>query len=1464
MKNNYILLVLFLLFSGFMSAQSTEAFGEGTVSTAGPNSNGTVFNTSSSETHAHKYSGSAANNSYNNPNFTLTNFTTCQTSVTLAAHGSNWAGHTNTKYAIEVNGTTIANNLYGDYNVDLTPYIPVTSVKLRNDNNSQFWLAMHATVTINSPVASMPTTVPIVNDVVICSSQLPYTAQATLTQDGTTLKWYSNENGNNLTLNTKTITNSGIHNLWVSQANASGCESVRVPVTINVNEVNATTSVTKSHCITANGSIIVTPTVGTAPFTYLWQDGVTTKDRTNITFGDYSVTITDANNCSKVINATVGITTGMVVTEVSKTDVLCYGDNTGALTINVTGGAEPYTYQWPTNVVTGAGTNSISNLTAGNYTVVITDANNCVTDASFTITQNSHINGYASSGSFNCFLTTNNLVTIEVYGGSGIYTYSWAPYGGTGKTATGLATGDYEVTVTDSNGCQGVVNVSVMNANLEGTVTTSQTNVSCNGGSNGTATITLENLTEEGYYEYEWFPIGGYQPTATNLPAGEYTVTVTTYDYNCEVIHHFTITEPEVLTATIAVVTNSENNTTILQATPTGGTAPYTYLWNTGATTATLSDYSSGNYSCLVTDANGCVAVLAEIQITAPIAFEVSGEGSLCTGYNINIGNSEIGVNYQLQVDGANIGTAIPGTGSSISFSDITTVGTYTVLGTNTVTNASTAMTGAVIVETLDYDLSIIPPTISCFDAHATLSATLTNNDVITGFSGVFAPTYWAYSTTNSDGIVNTTNAPSSISITSGNNLSESSGTTDYSIVIPETGTLSFNWSYTTSDGSAYDYPQFIYENVTTLFTGYDLDGNSPQSGSVTLNVTEGTVFALRMHTLDNSYGPAIVTISNFKLEENSSASSISHEWTASNGGIINGPTNDLSVNAIASGTYTLTSTVNGCTFSDSYTLDFNAPITDVTVWDGQTWSNGFPQLGKKVIIDGNLIVPYQMIACELEITANGNLIISSEGSLNIAGKITNNGNENQFVVDNKATVIQHKDVANEGPATVKVNSAPLYRQDYTLWGSPVIEQNLRAFSPQTLYNRFSSYDETIGTVGDYVQELFTNADIATKNFQSGKGYLIRMPNNWTEYVNDAIAGTSYNGIFKGVPQNGPIVMPISKVKDGLNLVSNPYPSSIIIPVFFGSNPNIEQTIYYWRKRNGAVGTGYATYNNMGFVTLQPGLSGVEDALDSEPYIGSGQGFFVKSTGATQLNFSNGMRNFESNGVFLKQQNPQMNRFKLNLSNNTALVGQTLIGYTAAASAGVDNGYDSSYFNDSSTALTSLINGAEYIIQGLGLPFDVTSSVPLGFKTDVAGTYTISLGTFDGLFAENQDIYIKDNTTGLVHDVKDSSYSFVTEAGVFNSRFEVVYQNSVLGTDNPDLEINKVLVYKEGQGIQINSMQVVMQKVELYDVRGSLLQVLDDVNESKATFSNLAIANQIVLVKITAVDGKVTTRKIVF
>ncbi|MDD3004768.1 T9SS sorting signal type C domain-containing protein [Flavobacterium sp.] len=1458
MKRNYLCLFIILLFAGFMHGQATEIFESETMS---------------SSTHAHLYSGSAANNVYNNPSFTLTNFSTCQTSVTLAAHGSNWAGYNSVRYAIEVNGNTIANNLYGDYNVDLTPYIPVTSVKIRSDGWSQYWLAMHATVTVNSPVASMPTTVPTVTNATLCSSSLPYTTQATLTEGGTTLKWYSNESGSDLSLDSKVITTSGNHTLWVSQADASGCEGVRVPVTINVTDVNATTAVTKSSCLVANGAIVVTPTSGTGPYTYSWQDGITTKDRTNITWGDYAVTVTDSNNCSKVINVTVGMTTDMVVTETSKTNVTCYGGNDGALSINVTGGAAPYSYQWPTSVVTGAGTASISGLTAGTYNVVITDANNCVTNASFNIGQNSQIQGYyfVDGESYNCFPSDNNTATVEAMGGNGEYTYSWAPYGGTAATATNLANGIYEVTVTDGNGCQGIIVVEIYSNGLSGTVTASQTNVTCNGGSNGTATITIDSEFES-FYFYSWYPTGGDGPTATGLSAGVYEVTAFNMDYGCEVKQSFTITEPAPLTASIAVNNEAglpEITTGVLQVTPTGGTAPYTYLWNTGATTATISNFTSDTYSCTVTDANGCVAALAVIDIVFPTDFEISGGGTVCaqdTEKTITVSGSEVGVTYQLQLEGTNVGTALAGTGSALTFSDLIAAGTYTVVATNTFTNASITMTDSVSITAFNYEIEIATPTILCTDNYAVLEANLINENaiIISGFAEDFAPENWTFLNNNTNGNIDTSNVPESIIINGGNDQSESSGNTDYSIVIPATGTLSFNWSYNTNDGAQYDYPQIVYNGNAVIFNNFDLDGSNTQSGNITLGVEVGDTLTLRMYTADNGFGAATVTITDFKFDV-FMGESPTMSWTASNGGELGESIDDFSVYALTSGTYTLTATSGNCTVSSSVEIDFNAPtITGSTTWNGETWSNGEPQIGMKAIIDGNLVISSELTVCEIEVTPNGSITVVTDALLGVIGKIKNNATAADFVVENKGTLIQSKNIQNEGAITVNVNSFPLYRQDYTLWGSPVIAQNLRSFSPQTLFNRFSSYDETLGTVGDYVQEIVTNQDMLTKNFVAAKGYLIRMPNNWTEYINETTPGIAYPGVFKGVPQNGTFSIPLTNITSGLNLVSNPYPSAIMMSEFFDGNPGIEQTIYFWRKRNGAAGSGYATYNAMGFVTSQQELSVLGPILDASPEISTGQGFFIKSNGLPQLNFTNEMRSSTNSGIFLKSASQEKHRFRLNLSNSSTIVGQTLIGYTQGATSGIDNGMDSSYFNDSSTALTSLINGQEYIIQGLGLPFEATNAVPMGFKTNTPGMFTIALDTFDGLFEGNQNIYIKDNLTGNVTNLKETAYNFSTESGVFNNRFEVVYQTTTLGVTQPDIDADKVVVYKQNDGIYIDTISLTMQKVELYDIGGRLMQELNDINQSTVNFSNPNLSNQVLLVKITTTDKKVITKKIVY
>ena len=570
----------------------------------------------------------------------------------------------------------------------------------------------------------------------------------------------------------------------------------------------------------------------------------------------------------------------------------------------------------------------------------------------------------------------------------------------------------------------------------------------------------------------------------------------------------------------------------------------------------------------------------------------------------------------------------------------------------------------------------------------------------------------------------------------------------------------------------------------------------------------------------------------------------------------------------IAVGTYYVAeSNANGC--ESTRTAVAISVYSTPTIWNGNSWSDGEPNLSKKAVIDGLLTLSSNMEACELEITANGSLNVTANNVLLVNGKITNNATVTDFVVENNGILLQLEDVQNEGPVTVKRNSAELFRQDYTLWSSPVGGQNLRAFSPQTLYNRFSSYDTTIGSNGGYVQEIFTTNDMNTKLFGLAKGYLIRKPNNWVTWDNvNGNPAQSYEGVFAGTITNGDVNVALSGANSKLNLVGNPYPSPISIANLFAANSNIEKTLYFWRKKASASysevsPSGYATYTPiMGLVSADLSITG------SPTNIETGQGFFVVANSASpgNLTFTNAMRNSGA-AIFYKgatNATNELHRIWFNLSTANVVVGQTLIGYATGATSGIDNGYDAAYFNDSSMALTSLIDGAEYAIQGLGVPFDATSSVPLGFKTEVAGSYTLSLSNFDGLFTQNQDIFIKDNVTGDVHDVKESAYNFTTAEGVFNSRFEVVYQTSALGTEHPSALVKNILVAVKDQNITINAGTVVMNKIELIDVAGRVIYTQNEVNATTALIEGLLSSNQMLVVRITTSENGIVNRKIIF
>ncbi|WP_207494460.1 T9SS type A sorting domain-containing protein [Aridibaculum aurantiacum] len=249
-------------------------------------------------------------------------------------------------------------------------------------------------------------------------------------------------------------------------------------LTVTGSTVTGSTVVTNAACFGgSNGSINLTPSGGTAPYTYNWGSGITTEDRTGLSAGTYTVVITDAVGCTGTVTATVTQPAAPVSGSTVVTNVSCFGGSNGSINLTPAGGTGPYTYLWNT----GATTEDRTGLAAGTYSVTITDANGCTHSINnITITQPAALVATAASQTnASCSNQNNGSATVSASGGAGSYTYSWSPSGGTAATATGLSAGTYTVVVTDANGCTAsrVFNITAGVAPAPGTFTTSTSTV---------------------------------------------------------------------------------------------------------------------------------------------------------------------------------------------------------------------------------------------------------------------------------------------------------------------------------------------------------------------------------------------------------------------------------------------------------------------------------------------------------------------------------------------------------------------------------------------------------------------------------------------------------------------------------------------------------------------------------------------------------------------------------------------------------------------------------------------------------------------------------------------------------------------------------------------------------------------------------------------------------------------------
>ncbi|MCB9283978.1 MAG: choice-of-anchor L domain-containing protein [Lewinellaceae bacterium] len=373
----------------------------------------------------------------------------------------------------------------------------------------------------------------------------------------------------------------------------------------------------------SDGTATVTPSGGTGTFQYLWSNAQTNQTATGLSMGMAAVTVTDANGCQASSTVDVDEPTLLEISSLTNTPALCFAGNTGTATVSATGGTGTYSYTWSNNQQTSTATG----LLAGPYTVTVTDANGCTAVQSTTVSEPPQLISSIDGTNLSCSGLPDGTATSTPSGGTPPYTYLWSN-GQTTQTATNLPVGTAAVTITDANGCQ-ATNTFNLTAPVALTLGLQAQNISCNGGQNGSITVSV--LTGTPPYDYLW---SNNQTTATisNLGPGLYTVTVT--DLNgCEKTASVQVTQPQVLAATLSQTDALCHNAPTGVASVSGvfyGTTPanpnsFTYAWNTVPvqTTSTATGLTGGQtYSVTVTDQAGCT-VEESIAIGNPPAIDI-------------------------------------------------------------------------------------------------------------------------------------------------------------------------------------------------------------------------------------------------------------------------------------------------------------------------------------------------------------------------------------------------------------------------------------------------------------------------------------------------------------------------------------------------------------------------------------------------------------------------------------------------------------------------------------------------------------------------------------------------------------------------------------------------------------------------------------------------------------------------
>ncbi|MFC5682310.1 T9SS sorting signal type C domain-containing protein [Flavobacterium sp. MAHUQ-51] len=581
----------------------------------------------------------------------------------------------------------------------------------------------------------------------------------------------------------------------------------------------------------------------------------------------------------------------------------------------------------------------------------------------------------------------------------------------------------------------------------------------------------------------------------------------------------------------------------------------------------------------------------------------------------------------------------------------------------------------------------------------------------------------------------------------------------------------------------------------------------------------------------------------------------------------------------IDGGNYTFKVSNGTCTSPSSSVVNIDNLSTITSTWNGSAWINGVPDESKRIVFAGDYSLAENVVGCSCRVSS-GNVIIKSGYTLKVTNSVIVLPNAS-LTFENNASLVQINDAAeNTGNINYHRHTAAVRRYDYTYWSSPVAPQTLKNLSPNTFFDKYFSYDNGWRVIKYGAEEMV-----------QGKGYIIRAPQSFSLTV----AAVDTNPVFVGVPNNGEYPIPV--VTNQTYLLGNPYPSAIDANAFLDANAaNLEGTLYFWTHNTSPSNTipGDATYNyttNDYLVYNRTGGVVTNNASKTfDGKIAAGQGFFAPAKASGNVVFNNSMRveggaSGANNSQFFKLSattktsvsTVEKSRIWLNLSNKQGAFKQMLVGYIKGATNDYDSGYDGvTYDGNQYVDFYSVNQASKYVIQGRALPFVKQDTVVLGYKSTIVGEFQINIDHADGVL-ETQNVFLEDKTLNVLHNLKNGSYTFTTEKGVFNDRFVLRYvdKNAVEevaetptpndGISNGGNEISSsIVIYSKDKLITVKSPEVDVQKIVVYDSTGKLLYANENVAVAEFTITQQLASDQVLLVDVLLANGTKVSRKVIY